>query len=73
MIEGGADMVIVYSTPTCPKCNVIKSKLKSKNIEYVENQDIDVMTAKGITNVPYLEVDGVLMDFSTANNWINQI
>ena len=26
-------MVVVYSTPTCPKCNVIKSKLKSKNIE----------------------------------------
>lgn len=66
-------MVVVYSTPTCPKCKVIKSKLKSKNIEYVENQDVDIMLSKGITSVPYVEVDGVLMDFNSANNWINQI
>lgn len=63
--------VILYSTG-CPKCNVLKKKLNDKNINFTENNDIDIMTSLGIEQVPVLSVDGELMDFSQANTWVNE-
>ena len=64
--------VIVYSTPTCPKCKVLKTKLDKKGILYTENQDIDKMNELGIMSVPYLQIDGGRpMDFAEANKWVN--
>lgn len=68
---GNMANLILYSTG-CPKCNVLKKKLTEKNIEYTENNDIDVMTSLGIDQVPVLSVDGKLMDFAEANKWINE-
>ena len=62
--------VILYSTG-CPKCNILKKKLSSKNIEYTENQNVDEMISLGIEQVPILSVDGVMMDFGKANHWVN--
>lgn len=64
-------MVILYSTG-CPKCQVLKSKLDSKNISYEVFDDKDKMIDKGFTNVPILEVDGEIMDFKKAVEWINK-
>ena len=64
-------MIILYST-NCPKCKVLEQKLKSKNIEYVEFTDVDKMIEMGFSMMPMLEVDGVIMDFGTANKWINE-
>lgn len=64
--------VILYSTH-CPRCSVIEKKLKSKNIEYGEVNDTDVMKRKGFSAVPMLEVDGNIMDFKTANDWLNSL
>ena len=63
-------MIILYTTH-CPRCKVLATKLAQKNIEYVENEDVDYMESIGIMSVPMLEVDGQLLDFVTANNWIN--
>ena len=63
-------MVTLYTTH-CPRCKVLATKLAQKNIEYVENEDVDYMESIGIMSVPMLEVDGQLLDFVTANNWIN--
>lgn len=63
--------IILYSTH-CPKCNVLSKKLKDSNIDYVEVTDAEIMIDKGFMTVPMLEVDGVVMDFITANNWINE-
>lgn len=63
--------IILYSTH-CPKCEVLEKKLHTKNIKYTECTDTDLMIQKGFTNVPMLEVDGTVMDFSTANKWINE-
>lgn len=63
--------IVLYST-NCPKCNVLKAKLNSKNIPYVEITDVDTIRAKGIMSIPYLEVDNKLMDFTNAVAWINQ-
>lgn len=62
--------VVLYSTH-CPKCNVLEKKLKQKNIDFEEVNDIEIMKGKNIFFVPVLEVDGNMMDFSTANQWVN--
>lgn len=63
--------VILYTTH-CPKCLVLEKKLQSKNIDYVENTDADLMISKGFETTPMLEVDGNIMDFKAANTWINE-
>lgn len=62
--------IVLYSTG-CPKCKVLEAKMKSKGISYIEINDIEVMTEKGMTTAPALEVDGQLMDFMSAIAWIN--
>lgn len=64
-------MVTLYSNH-CPKCRVIERKLTQKEIEYTEVNDVDVMIRKGLSSVPWLEVDGEMMDFNKANQWINE-
>ncbi len=61
--------VILFSTG-CPQCNVLKEKLKAANVDYIEVTDKDTIIAKGITKVPVLEVDGIKMELSAANEWI---
>lgn len=63
------DLTVLYSTG-CPQCNVLKEKLKAANIDYIEVTDKDTIIAKGITKVPVLEVDGIQMSLSAANEWI---
>lgn len=63
--------VVLYSTH-CPKCKVLETKLKQKNVEYVEVDDVDTMLAKGIKSAPYLEVDETLMNFNDAVKWVNE-
>ena len=55
--------IVLYSTG-CPKCRVLETKLKAKGIGYAEINDVDVMEAKGIMNLPMLEVDGEILNFS---------
>lgn len=62
--------IILYSTG-CPRCNVIRKKLDAKNISYVVNNSVEDMESLGIANVPVLQVDGELLDFLHANQWIN--
>ena len=62
-------MVILYST-NCPRCRTIEKKLQDKGIEFELFNDVDAMIAKGFKEAPKLEVDGVVMDFKEANEWI---
>ena len=45
--------VILYTTH-CPKCLVLEKKLTSKNIEFEEITDNELMLKKGFTIVPVL-------------------
>ena len=62
---------ITLYTTHCPKCRVLETKLKAKNIQYTEVTDEAVMQEKNIEFLPMLEANGDLMDFATANNFIN--
>ena len=64
--------IILYSTG-CPKCKVLKSKLMDKDIEFVENNSVEEMTGLGITQVPVLAVNGVLLEFKRAIDWVNRV
>ena len=62
--------VILYSTG-CPKCRVLKTKLDKKNINYIENNDVEEMLKLGFDLLPVLKVDNDIMNFTEANDWIN--
>lgn len=65
-------MVKIYTTDTCTRCKVLKAKMDSKGIEYQSITDPDEIKKLGIMSVPYMQIDdGELMDFATANAWIN--
>ena len=66
-------MVKIYTTDTCPRCKVLKVKMDAKEIPYESITDVDEIQRLGIMSVPYMQVDdGELMDFATANAWINE-
>lgn len=65
------NQVIIYTSPTCPKCEILKTKFKNKNIEYREINEYKTLIELGITEVPIVSINGVKMDFVTANNWCN--
>lgn len=62
--------VILYSNG-CPKCNVLKSKLESKKIEFTESDDFSKLEKIGIKSLPIMEIDGKILTFVEANAWIN--
>lgn len=62
--------VIFYSTK-CPKCKVLELKMKKKSIDYEENNDVDLMISKGIMSAPCLEINGEILDFKNAVEWVN--
>lgn len=64
--------VILYTTG-CPKCKVLETKLKAKNVEYETCTDTEKMESLGIDTVPVLSVDEQLYNFSEAVNWVHNI
>lgn len=66
-------MIEIFSTQTCPRCKILKEKMKSKGIEFIENQDEEEMKKLGIMSVPVLRKDGELLDFGKAISWINSL
>lgn len=64
-------MPTLFSTG-CPKCTILKKKMSQKSIEYTEVNDIQQMLDMGLKSVPWLEVDGQMMNFDQANKWINE-
>lgn len=63
--------VILYSTG-CPKCNILKKILTERNIPFTENNSTDEMQDLGFKEVPKLDVDGQIYDFTNALSWARQ-
>ena len=66
-------MQITLFSTHCPRCVVLEKKLKQKGIDYDEVNDVSIMEEKGFLTAPMLEVDGKIMDFKDANDWINKL
>lgn len=65
------DKVVLYEHG-CPRCKVLKMKLDQKGIVYDTVNDIEAMKAKGFNEAPKLEVDGVVMGFKEAVEWVKE-
>lgn len=66
-------MSIIFYSTHCPRCKVLETKLKQKNVEYVECNDVEEMEKKGISSVPCLGVNEEIMDFGAAVKWVNAL
>ena len=64
--------IILYSSETCGKCKVLKTKLNNKDIKFETVTDVEIMMKKNIDLLPVLEVDGKMMQFEEANEWVNK-
>lgn len=62
-------MAILYST-NCPKCRALENLLTKNKIEYEVVTDRDVMVKKGFASAPKLEINGEVMDYTTAVKWV---
>lgn len=63
--------VVLYST-NCPRCVVLEKKLQQKEIKFETVKDETLMLEKGFVSAPMLEVDGEIMDFVKANEWVGR-
>lgn len=66
------ESIVLYTTH-CQKCRVLETKLKTKNISYVEFTDTDEMMKLGLKSAPYLKANGKMMNFMEANAYINSL
>lgn len=64
-------MIILYTTD-CPKCKILESKLKDKDITYEKCEDTKAMIAKGYMSAPMLEIDDEIMNFVDAVEWVKE-
>ena len=64
-------MITLYST-NCPKCNVLKQKLQSLNIDFEISYNIDELINLGFMEAPILKVNDEYLNFSKAVNWIKE-
>lgn len=66
-------MIVLYTTKTCPKCKIVKTKLEDKKINYNLIDDPFILEEKGYDLLPVLEVDGVVLkSMIDINDWINK-
>lgn len=65
------EKVVLYEHG-CPRCKVLKMKLDQKGIVYENISDVELMKAKGFSEAPKLEVDGVVMNFKEAVDWVKE-
>jgi len=48
-------------------------KLDQKGVVYEECNNVDLMMEKGFMSMPILEVDGKVMNYLNAVNWVKEI
>lgn len=65
--------VTIYTTPTCPRCKILKDRLTASEINFTECQDVEKMETLGITEVPKLMVADQLLSFGEAIAWLKTV
>lgn len=67
-------MITVYTKENCPKCKILKQKLKQKGVEYKEESNVDLLLAMGIDFLPVLQVDDEpLLNYKQAVEYVNSL
>lgn len=63
--------ITLYSTD-CPRCNILKDKLKDAGYRFQVVTDPELMIALGFKESPILSVEGELMNFGKAIAWLKE-
>lgn len=66
------DNKVILYTIGCPNCKTLERMLGRKNIKYEIFDDADKMVELGIKSAPMLSVNGELLNFSKALQWVNK-
>lgn len=64
---------VVLYTLGCPNCKMLKMLLDKKGISYTLNNSKEEMEALGIKSIPMLQVDGEMLDYERAKQWLKTI
>ena len=65
--------LILYTSPGCVRCKLVKQMLDKHNVSYIEISDKQVAIDKGLEQAPALEVDGKLIDqYNLVLDWLRE-
>lgn len=64
---------VTFYSNDCPRCKILQQKLDEKGVMYEKVSDVEIMKQKGFMSVPMLEVDGKIMTYLEAINWIRRM
>ena len=60
---------VLYSN-RCPRCEILKDRLKKHKIEYEEKDDTEFLIQNGIFSFPAIKIDEEIFNFYEAILWI---
>lgn len=64
--------VILYTTPSCGICRMVKIKLQQKEINYVEKDAENIADKLDVQSAPILQIDNIFLTTPTdIVSWIN--
>lgn len=66
-------MKITLYTTHCPKCMVVEKKLTAAKLDFEICENQEIMKEKGFNAAPMIEVDGKVMGFKEAVDWIREL
>lgn len=64
-------MSIILYTIGCPRCMQLEKMLDKQNITYQVVEDKATMLEKNFAQLPILEVDGTIMEYTEAVAWLD--
>lgn len=65
--------IILYSSPKCARCNLVKQMLDKHNVQYEISEDKQLMMSKDLSEMPSIEIQGKLIDgYSHVLTWLRE-
>lgn len=62
--------IILYTSDTCRRCDIIKMFLKEYDVPYIEVTDKQIMIDKEFESVPVLEYKGEIIKYEYILQWL---
>ena len=69
-LGGHMDKLLLYGSPGCPRCAVLRKKMKMMGIEFEETHDIDKLIEMGFQQLPILSNGDSYMPFKEALDYL---
>lgn len=58
--------IILYSSPSCPKCKILERKLVEKGIEFKKTYELEEIQARKFYSLPVLQIDEDFLTYVEA-------